>query len=176
MRNVLILVFTLTFFQLFSQKQEDLFSTGTETVVGTSTLLICHNMKSNCKQGRLIRNEKTGIADTSVVFIDGYIRDMTGKNLPQTFFKFIEQKTKISSLLITDSTGRMRISGFEAGIYTLEISSFGYQDLIIEDLKFGPGDKRNIIVDLGEYCCTDVEVKLEDHGYPPGYKKPDKQK
>lgn len=177
MRRMTIILLTLTFLRISSQtpKQADPFSIETETFVGTSTLLTCHKMKSDCKPGKLVSNERTGIADTTVVYIDGFVSDMTGKKLPYIFFKFIDQKTnKTVALLTTDSTGRMRVSGFNAGTYTLKINAFGYQDFLAKDLKLDAGDKREIIVDMGEFCCTEVETKLVDHGYPPDYKKPDK--
>lgn len=178
MRTPTIILLTLAILRLSSQTvtPHDPLSTRTETVVGTSTQMVCHHMKSKCKSGKLLSNERTGIADTSVVFIDGSIVDMTGKKLAGTFFKFINQKTKESSVLVSDSTGRMRISGFDAGTYTLKLTTFGYQDLVIKDLKFGTGDIRYMIVDMGEYCCTDVETKREDHGYPPDHKKQEKKK
>lgn len=162
-RTIITIVFILIMFRLNSQTgSSDVFEPEMKTV-GVSTFQICREMKPNCKPGKLVTNERTGIADTTVVYIDGYVIDITGKKLQSSFYTFINQNTKDKWLSCTDSTGRLKISGIESGTYTLKVKCFGYNYLIITDLKFGRGDIRNIIVDVGEYCCTKKEVQLKDH-------------
>jgi hypothetical protein len=154
MRTRTVLLLTFLFMRSLSQ---------TKTSGGLTTVTVCTEMKKNCKPGKIVDNKRTRIADTTVVYIDGYVCDITGKKLQSAFFKFIDQKTnKTAALLTTDSAGRMRVSGFNAGTYTLKINCFGYQEFVAKDLKLGPGDMRKIIVDMGEYCCTKTELKETD--------------
>jgi hypothetical protein len=167
MRAAIIIILTLVLFKLSSQTKTGIepFSSEATTAVGISTMQTCLEMKSNCKSGKLIANENHAIADTTLVYLDGFIKDITGKKIPYAFIKLINQQNKDSHLSIADSLGRLKLV-INAGTYSLKINAFGYQEFFISDLKFGAGDMRKIIVDVGEYCCTKTKVTFENHGYP----------
>lgn len=156
MKTTTIIILTLTFLRLSSQTStpHSTNSTGNGTAIGTSTFQICHVMKSDCKAGKLVTNERYEISDTSLAYIEGYIVDITGKKLPFVKIKFINQTDKETFLNMSDSTGQFKIYT-DAGAYSIKLQAFGYQDLIINDLKFGIGHKRKIVIDMGEFCCLD---------------------
>lgn len=166
MRTTITIILTLVLARLSSQTvtPSDIYDPPTKTV-GNSTPLTCREMKPNCKPGKLVTCKRRVQIDTLGVGFgaEGYIADMTGKKLPRTFFTFTNQKTKTPYLNITDSLGRLRIFGLPEGTYSLKANAFGYQDFIVSDLKFGDSDIWEIIIDMGEYCCTKVDVELKNH-------------
>lgn len=126
-----------------------------------NTVTICTEMKRNCKIGKIISNEKNGVGDQTFVYLEGQFIDITGKKLGYTIFTLIGEGSTNRHMTMTDSLGHFKLV-VEPGLYTLSVSAFGYPNLVIKDLKFSANDKRNLIIDVGEYCCSKTEVKKID--------------
>ncbi|MBN8692628.1 MAG: carboxypeptidase regulatory-like domain-containing protein [Bacteroidetes bacterium] len=152
MRIIIVIILIFLFDRVISQ---------TRLSNPPTTITVCAEMKKNCKTGKIITNEKYGIGEKTVVYLEGQFTDITEKKLGYTIFTLIGEGSKNKHMTLTDSLGHFKLV-VEPGVYTLSVNAFGYPDLVVNNLKFSPGDKRNLLIDVGEYCCNKTEVKRVD--------------
>lgn len=98
------------------------------------------------KPGHILKNERTGVADTIVAFVNGYVQSNDGA-VPFANISFTNSKGKVAGTS-TDLYGNYSII-LNSGIYTVRFFALDYSEFNIKNLKLGTGQIQNISVDLG---------------------------
>jgi len=110
------------------------------------------------KPGHILKNERTGVADTIVAFVSGKVQSMDGA-VPFANISFTNPQGKVAGTS-TDIHGHYSII-LNSNTYAVRFFALDYSELNIKSLKLGTGQIQELSVDLGsggKFCTYLVKL------------------
>jgi hypothetical protein len=130
---------------------------------GTPSLMSFPSIES-----KVLSLRSTGIADTTIAFIEGLIlgKDSFEKvikidTLPYTMISFINRESTDSVSSAADADGKFQYY-LIAGVYDIQFGMMGYNRLRIENVRFRTGEKKELNVLLGHGSKMTTKVNAQN--------------
>lgn len=106
------------------------------------------NIKSTVTKLKL-----TGIADTTIAYISGFISGKEKKKhkavaLPGSSIELVDKQSQVKFQTVSNEDGSYKLQ-LSAGTYDIEVSGMDFNNIIIRDVKIGTGYMIKLDVILG---------------------------